>query len=110
MTYKVRDEDEVGAHRLWVLLCDALDEAHVVFHSHGLISRSERPDDKDDRAVHYDLIASTDLLMKDALLRDGLAAEKDVLCFEMEAGRLMNHFPCLVILGICDYSDSHKNK
>jgi hypothetical protein len=21
----------------------------------------------------------------------------------------MNHFPCLVIRGICDYSDSHKN-
>jgi hypothetical protein len=22
----------------------------------------------------------------------------------------MDHFPCLVIRGICDYSDSHKNK
>ena len=21
----------------------------------------------------------------------------------------MNHFPCLVIRGICDYSDTHKN-
>jgi nucleoside phosphorylase len=48
--------------------------------------------------------------MKNALLRDSLAAEKDVLCFEMEAAGLMNHFPCLVIRGICDYSDSHKNK
>ena len=28
----------------------------------------------------------------------------------MEAAGLMNTFPCLVILGICDYSDSHKNK
>jgi nucleoside phosphorylase len=27
----------------------------------------------------------------------------------MEAAGLMNHFPCLVIRGICDYSDSHKN-
>ena len=34
----------------------------------------------------------------------------DVLCFEMEAAGLMNHFPCLVICGICDYSDSHRNK
>jgi len=48
--------------------------------------------------------------MKDALIRDRLAAEKDVLCFEMEAAGLMNHFPCLVIRRICDYSDSHKNK
>lgn len=48
--------------------------------------------------------------MKDASVRDRLIAEKDVLCFEMEAAGLMNHFPCLVIRGICDYSDSHKNK
>ena len=28
----------------------------------------------------------------------------------MEAAGLMNDFPCLVIWGICDYADSHKNK
>jgi nucleoside phosphorylase len=28
----------------------------------------------------------------------------------MEAAGLMNNFPCLVIRGICDYCDSHKNK
>jgi nucleoside phosphorylase len=27
----------------------------------------------------------------------------------MEAAGLMDNFPCLVIRGICDYSDSHKN-
>ena len=48
--------------------------------------------------------------MKDALLRDSLATDKGILCFEMEAAGLMNQFPCLVIRGICDYSDSHKNK
>lgn len=47
--------------------------------------------------------------MKDALTRDALAAKKDVPCFEMEAEGLMNHFPCLVIRGTCDYSDTHKN-
>jgi nucleoside phosphorylase len=47
--------------------------------------------------------------MKDAEVRDRLAEEKDVLCFEMEAAGLMDQFPCLVIRGICDYSDSHKN-
>lgn len=29
---------------------------------------------------------------------------------EMEAAGLMDNFPCLVIRGICDYTDSHKNK
>jgi hypothetical protein len=28
----------------------------------------------------------------------------------MEAAGLMNDFPCLVIRGICDYSDTHKHK
>jgi nucleoside phosphorylase len=33
-----------------------------------------------------------------------------VLCFEIEAAELVNSFPCLVVQGICDYSNSHKNK
>lgn len=32
-----------------------------------------------------------------------------ILCFEMEAAGLVNTIPCLVIRGICDYADSHKN-
>ena len=28
----------------------------------------------------------------------------------MEAAGLMDSFPCVVIRGICDYADSHKNK
>ena len=34
----------------------------------------------------------------------------NILCVEMEAAGLMSDFPCLVIRGICDYADSHKNK
>ncbi|KAK2006668.1 purine and uridine phosphorylase [Colletotrichum eremochloae] len=76
-----------------------------------LVLRLERNRDKDDDpAIHYGLVASANQLMKDALVRDELAKENNVLCFEMEAAGLMNHFPCLVIRGICDYSDSHKNK
>jgi nucleoside phosphorylase len=72
--------------------------------------RVERDNNEDNPAIHYGLIASANQLMKDALIRDKLAAERGVLCFEMEAAGLMNHFPCLVIRGICDYADSHKNK
>ncbi|KAH0536092.1 hypothetical protein FGG08_006997, partial [Glutinoglossum americanum] len=75
-----------------------------------LILRPERTKEEDNPAIHNGLIASANQLMKDASVRDKLAAEKDVLCFEMEAAGLMNHFPCLVIRGICDYSDTHKNK
>ncbi|KAJ5936390.1 hypothetical protein N7454_005025 [Penicillium verhagenii] len=76
----------------------------------NLVPRSERAEDDDNPAIHYGLIASGNNLIKDALIRDRLAAENDVLCFEMEAAGLMDSFPCLVIRGICDYSDSHKNK
>ncbi|KAF7122251.1 hypothetical protein CNMCM5793_000208 [Aspergillus hiratsukae] len=60
--------------------------------------------------VHYGLIAFGNQVMKDGCTRDSLARELGIICFEMEAAGLMNHFPCLVIRGICDYADSHKNK
>ncbi|KAK7219686.1 hypothetical protein V2G26_007689 [Clonostachys chloroleuca] len=65
---------------------------------------------RDNPAVHYGLIASGNQLMKNAKERDRLASERGILCFEMEAAGLANHFPCLALRGICDYSDSHKNK
>jgi nucleoside phosphorylase len=64
---------------------------------------------RDDPTIHYGLIASANQLMKNAEIRDSLAEEAGVLCFEMEAAGLQDHFPCLVIRGICDYSDTHKN-
>ncbi|KAL3465971.1 hypothetical protein BJX64DRAFT_284904 [Aspergillus heterothallicus] len=60
--------------------------------------------------IHYGLVASANQVMKDARTRDRLTKEMGILCFEMEAVGLVDHFPCLVIRGICDYSDSHKNK
>ncbi|RYP63088.1 hypothetical protein DL769_007075 [Monosporascus sp. CRB-8-3] len=61
--------------------------------------------------IHYGLIASGNTLFKDSVARDTVLEELDdeCLCFEMEAAGLMNDFPCLVIRGICDYGDSHKN-
>ncbi|GMG48926.1 unnamed protein product [Aspergillus oryzae var. brunneus] len=69
------------------------------------IKRPERLDQ--DPYIHYGTIASGNKVIKDAKMRDSLA--KNCLCFEMEAAGLMNQFPCLVIRGICDYCDTHKN-
>jgi len=76
----------------------------------SLVQRQARGIGEDEPVVHYGLIASSNQLMKDAMKRDYLAEGEDVLCFEMEAAGLMRHFPCLVVRGICDYSDTHKNK
>ncbi|KAL6352302.1 hypothetical protein LRP88_14415 [Fusarium phalaenopsidis] len=69
------------------------------------------PRDTTDPDIHYGTIASGNTLVKDAAARDRIIADvgEDCICFEMEAAGLMNHFPCLVIRGICDYADSHKN-
>lgn len=76
----------------------------------ALVKRAERDPSDDDPIIHYGLVASADSLMKDAIMRDRLSRERGVLCFEMEAAGLMNHVPCVAVRGICDYSDSHKNK
>ncbi|TXC05935.1 hypothetical protein FocTR4_00010783 [Fusarium oxysporum f. sp. cubense] len=73
------------------------------------VHKDERDENENNPAIHCGLIASGNQLMKDALLRDKLAAKHGILCFEMEAAGLMNHFQCVVIRGICDYSDSHKS-
>ncbi|KAJ4208370.1 hypothetical protein NW767_001474 [Fusarium falciforme] len=76
----------------------------------SMVTRRLRTVYHDKPAIRYGIIASANQLMKNAITRDRLAKERNVLCFEMEAAGLMNDFPCLVIRGICDYSDSHKNK
>ncbi|KAI1060753.1 hypothetical protein LB506_007085 [Fusarium annulatum] len=60
--------------------------------------------------IHFGTIASGNQVIKDAATRERLQQELgNVLCFEMEAAGLMNSFPCLVIRGISDYADYHKN-
>ncbi|KAI1839286.1 hypothetical protein JX266_014503, partial [Neoarthrinium moseri] len=74
-----------------------------------LVSWTARSGGQDGPVVHYGLIASANQLMKGAAVRDRLSAERGVLWFEMEAAGLVNHFPCVVVHGICDYADTHKN-
>jgi nucleoside phosphorylase len=70
----------------------------------------ERPARDDHNPVFwYGVIASGNELMKNATERDRISQEFGALCVEMEAAGLMNDFPCIVIRGICDYADPHKN-
>jgi nucleoside phosphorylase len=81
--------------------CDKCDKSRIVSRP---IRNTEEPE------IHYGLIGSGNTVMKHGPTRDRLAHELGILCFEMEAAGLMDHFPCLVVRGICDYADSHKNK
>lgn len=70
---------------------------------------------KQDRAkcprIFFGTIASGNTVVKNAKTRAEIIdlVGKDTMCIEMEAAGLMDNFPCLVIRGICDYADSHKN-
>ncbi|KAK3179999.1 hypothetical protein K4F52_008577, partial [Lecanicillium sp. MT-2017a] len=69
------------------------------------------PRSSSEPVIHYGTVASGNRVMKSGTQRDSVSKQfGGVLCFEMEAAGLLNSFPCLVIRGICDYADSHKNK
>ncbi|KAH8671224.1 ankyrin repeat protein [Xylariales sp. PMI_506] len=73
-----------------------------------LIPRSVDEEDEQYITVHRGTIASGELVVRDALLRDQLVGV-GLLCFETEAAGALCDFPCLVVRGISDYCDSHKN-
>lgn len=55
-------------------------------------------------------IASADRVMKSGEHRDQVAKQYNVIAFEMEGAGLWDEIPTIVVKGICDYADSHKNK
>ncbi|KAL4925973.1 5'-methylthioadenosine/S-adenosylhomocysteine nucleosidase family protein [Aspergillus undulatus] len=60
--------------------------------------------------VHIGPVGSGDTVMKSGLHRDAIAKQHDLIAFEMEASGICDVLPFLVIKGVCDYADSHKNK
>ena len=60
--------------------------------------------------VHFGSIGSGDQVMKSAMHRDTIAEREDIIAFEMESAGLWDTIPTVVIKGVCDYADSHKNK
>lgn len=92
--------ESTSVHKADAKTCDNCDHTRLVAREYR---NSRNP------VVHYGSIASANRVMEDGVFRDELAAKHGILCFEMEAAGLMNTFPCIVIRGICDYADSHKN-
>ena len=81
--------------------CQDCDRTH-------LVQRTVR--DSDQPKIHYGNIASGHKVINNGSIRDRIAEREAVICFETAAAGVMDIFPCLVIRGICDYADSHKNK
>ncbi|KAF6815038.1 g-protein beta wd-40 repeats containing [Colletotrichum musicola] len=75
-------------------------------HTHT-VQRDTRDDTEP--VIHYGTITSGNQVVKHGTTRDHTARVFGALYFETEAAGLQD-FPCLVVRGIYDYSDSHKNK
>jgi len=77
-------------------------------------SRSDRGEDaqreKDSPRIHYGIIGSSNTLIMSSEKRNELYKTHEIICFEMESASVMGAWQALVIRGVCDYADSHKNK
>lgn len=69
-----------------------------------------RQNQKNKPLVHIGLFASGDSVVKSGVHRDKIAKEANIIAFEMEGAGVWDRFPCVIIKGVCDYADSHKNK
>lgn len=83
-------------------------------HRGQLDAKRQLEQDMSDKAqeptVHVGSIASGDIVMKSAEDRDRIAKKEGIIAFEMEGAGVWEELPCIVIKGICDYADCHKNK
>ncbi|KAH0493751.1 hypothetical protein TgHK011_000402 [Trichoderma gracile] len=92
------------------LSCDELgcDEEYLVprkrLQEQSEQGKSMRP------AVHIGAVASGDTVMKSGEDRDKIAREEKIIAFEMEGAGVWEEIPCIVVKGVCDYADCHKNK
>ena len=72
-----------------------------------LMARSDREDEIP--TIHDGSFASGNQMIRNGATQERLRKELSVLCFEMEAADLMDHFPYLVIRG-CDSANTYQNK
>ncbi|KAJ3499713.1 hypothetical protein NLG97_g108 [Lecanicillium saksenae] len=76
------------------------------------IVKRERPDgdDANELTLHIGCLGSGNTVIKSGEDRDRISAEHGIIAFEMEGAGAWDEIPCIVVKGICDFSDSHKNK
>jgi nucleoside phosphorylase len=76
--------------------------------SDRIVRREERK--AEEFQLHFGTIACVDRVVDDPERRDKIRDEVDAVCVEMEAAGILGRQNCLVIRGISDYADSHKNE
>jgi nucleoside phosphorylase len=60
--------------------------------------------------TYFGKMACSNQVVKTGQERDRIASEEGVIGFEMESAGTWDYIPTVVIKGVCDYADSHKDK
>ncbi|KAK8127950.1 purine and uridine phosphorylase [Apiospora sp. TS-2023a] len=60
--------------------------------------------------LHFGRIASADHVLRSSIERNERSGRDKVIGFEMEAAGVWDALPTLVVKGVSDYADAHKNK
>ncbi|KAK1655254.1 hypothetical protein BDP81DRAFT_456348 [Colletotrichum phormii] len=55
-------------------------------------------------------VGTGDTVVKSGKDRDRIAREHSLVAFEMKGAGVWDQLPCIIVKGVCDYADSHKNK
>ncbi|EED16174.1 conserved hypothetical protein [Talaromyces stipitatus ATCC 10500] len=88
---------------------------------HHLINRVRlAPDNKNTNftpkpLIHFGTIASANTVMKSGEYRDQIVErerdqwDENIIAFEMEGAGMWDSRPCVIIKGVSDYADTHKN-
>ncbi|KAE9569561.1 hypothetical protein CGMCC3_g14333 [Colletotrichum fructicola] len=120
--HRHRDDADCGCDDTWI--CDTApdascielecDKTHLVLReSLEIKKRLEREGNTAAAQEPHILIGSVgsgNAVMRSGAHRDEIAQRYDLIAFEMEAAGAWDEVPCIVIKGVCDYADSHKNK
>ncbi|KAI0469194.1 purine and uridine phosphorylase [Xylaria cf. heliscus] len=85
------------------------DEGQLVPRKLLEVKQSLKPDEMQCPEIFIGRMASGDTVMKSGEHRDQIAKQRDVIAFEMEGAGAWDEVPCIIIKGICNYADSHKN-
>ncbi|CAF3512879.1 unnamed protein product [Fusarium graminearum] len=74
------------------------------FEDNGLIQEAQKP------SIFLGKFGSADTVMKSSKDRDMLVSQHSISALEMEGAGMWDDVPCIIVKGVCDYADSHKNK
>ncbi|GIJ83106.1 hypothetical protein Asppvi_001624 [Aspergillus pseudoviridinutans] len=78
--------------------------------SENQICRRRHHTEVESPRIHLGIIASADTPVKSGEHRDDLVDSENVVGFQMNGAGVWDNIPCILINGVCDYADSHKNR